>query len=236
VSTFQKAPNFYRYSQATLFQFLLSEFLETHGKIFALTHLVNQPAQMDAFKAPLSQLVSSMTDSSSRSFLDRAVFSWHSNNGCLTKLAHFCSLWQSPAKTSDTQTLKKQSYRAFLLCLELQAILNHRREGKKQALENDFRAFQKVTEKLSASLASLTRAVASTLAFFDRDENVVFFLLNRHQAIDAIYGPQFLCNWVKKNHFSLEKAFHFLNARYTKRGFDHILPQIAKKIDELKMV
>lgn len=231
--------NFYRYSQSTLLQFILSEYFAAHSKIEALYSLTSGPeslpkSNIEALQKTIRNLLSSMADALGRSFLDRAVFTWHSNTGCLTKLAHYCSLWQGKNHAALGLILKKEAHRAWLLCLEVHRLVGQWRLRAKSEILRELQAIQRVVVKLKAIMVKLRRALVNILSFFSRDENVVYYMLRHREAVTAVYGSRFIANWLKKSFACLDKAAGFLQRRFTKRGFDQIVPLIAEKIREVK--
>lgn len=67
-----------------------------------------------------------------------------------------------------------------------------------------------------------------------RDENVLFFLVRRHQDIDAVSGKSFVRNLLKKLFpKSKESACTVVIEGYAKRGFFQLIPSIHSAFKEL---
>jgi hypothetical protein len=227
--------NFYRYSRSTLFQFILSEFFQAFGKVKLLGETIARPLDIEHLLQSLGQMVSSIGDMPSRSFLDRTVYTWHCNNGSLTRLAHYSALWEDPEHSSAGRALKMKSHQAWLLSLELQGVaIELQVKGSLKITKRDLAVVLKIVNKLKAAMAALAQLLSQMLAYFFRDENVIFFLLRHSEAINGIYGRQFLSLWLEHTFGTVDMATAFVQGRYAQRGFAQLLPLIAEKVDQLQ--
>ena len=206
------------------FQFILFEMIKAQSVIESIEQFLNsyqtknvknvdQKEIFEILKA-ITQLPGSQTG------LNK-YFTWNLNNGILQKIKSY-SLEISTFSSSNNP-LKK--YSEIAICASLE-ILN------KADVSDDNLLL--AIKKLLSSYQKLVGAMKKLFLKFQKDENVLFFLLRYQKELEEIFGEGFACKTLKTL-FSdgLNEAEKYIKNKFQKRGFDHLLPIINEKIKEL---
>lgn len=157
------------------------------------------------------------------------LFSWNFNEGLLTKLRTYCTLFLQNADTDEKEFIAIQHYadKIWQNCLQAMDALHE--------LPQDHTSFFSSIEKASAAAQRFAKLIARLIPQFKHDENVVFHVLRHHKLFDKIYGSRFTFKLLSKM-FSkgFKEGHHFLIQKYTDRGFNKMLPIIESAIAEVE--
>jgi hypothetical protein len=89
-------------------------------------------------------------------------------------------------------------------------------------------------KRMIHALKVYLKIIKQFLMHYKQDENVLFFLLQNQEKLDAMYHENFVASLFKKMFFrSLKRAELFIYTRYSIRGFSHLLPLIQMKFEKL---
>lgn len=226
--------NSYHQSPSLLFQFLLSEFLNTYSTLQHLDSLCShsttflsedsclQAENEELIKKTLIKLLGSPKDY-------MRMFSWNFSEGLLAKMRTYCTLFIQNAETDEKEFIAIQHYadKIWQGCLQALDAL--------QEAPADRSLFRVPLDKASAAMQRLAKLIARLIHQFRDDENVIFYVLKHHQAFDALYGPRFVMKLMNRIYSKGLKEVHFfLVKKYQERGFDHLVPSIDKTIKAIE--
>jgi len=90
---------------------------------------------------------------------------------------------------------------------------------------------ERLTEKTMHSFAVALKGAAQ---LFSDDENILFFLLKNSERIDALNGKGFSEKLLLSMYpGGLDTLLHYLQCRFSERGFSRLLPTITHKLSIL---
>lgn len=195
--------NSFHTSNSLLFQFILHDFL--------LAYHVLSTAQP-------KEIANTMAKLSGASSHHMRLFSWGLDSGILARLKNYCAFFSDNLQDeSDIVAMYRCADKAWLLSLE--CLDNSTEEG---------------VNKVSSQLSKFGKLVDKVALQFSDDENVVYFFLRHHQEFDQVVSRSFVYKLLNKMYpRGVSEAERFLVSRYSKRGFDSLLPAISSKIVEL---
>lgn len=216
-------PATFHQSDSLLIQFILHEFL----KLLRVTKKLKQSLQdenpLPMIRKELICLVGPEHDY-------KHLFSWSSDLGVLTKMKTYLDLLLH-RDSSQVKRLKNtchEAWEAAILCLEVA------KEGNIKTLEN----YKLLTDQFKNALdlfEKIPAEIKRVLPFYAQDENIVFFLLEHKETLDASLETKFLKQLFHKMYEGgVNQAEAFLIEKYRERGFLALLPIIETKCAELK--
>ncbi len=198
-----------------LFQFIYTEYLSTQRELLSLINLIQRAkkkASIEVVSAALIRLTGAANDY-------MRLFNWNHNDGILTKLKNNCIhfVQNSPIPGIDISLLHVYTDQAWLLTAKcLHGVQQGAIEGK-------------LLQQSYDTLLLLGEILRQMIAHFKEDENVIFFLLRHKEPLDSLYQEPFVRNCFEKIYpEGLRSVSQFLIARYTERGFVHLIPIIEK--------
>lgn len=225
----------YHLNASLLFQFILADFISAFEAIQTLDTICHRkpislpehayehhqeiPQQIEKI---LYKLIGAKRD-------EMRLFSWNFNEGILTRLKSYCSLFSQNADSDEKELMAMLHYADKVMQYCLQGVnALHESPDKRTPL---FAAL----EKASNAMHRFAKLIARVIHQFRDDENVIFFVLRHKQQIDKLYGRRFtfklLCRIYPKG---LREARLFLTKRYMERCFDNLPPIISTMISELE--
>lgn len=237
VMSHTKNLSIYCQSHGLLFQFLLTEFLATLKEVQAIEQLYKKMEKnaSEEMLALLEKLFSSINALTGSAVINQPYFPWSCDKGCLNKLHHYCYLYAhlSPDNKKETAEINTSVRKAFhsamesrelLLCLQQESHM-----GKPVFAESQ--VLHPLLDKLIDNLTRVSRLLLPIILSYREDENVLFFLLSRQEEFDSLYQSSCLAHLLQQMYpGGLREAKDFLLKQYTKRGFDHLLALIDKKM------
>lgn len=221
--------NAYYHHNAVLIQFVLDEFIATHQ----LTYQIRQLGQLaceslSSLKEsvhPLYQTTHQLLGL--RSDADRLSNSrWM--KGPLTKLKLYCEQFSYNSQYQNKLGLAvcTNVYQAWLTALHILELLNLLDQSGPTTISSSILLDLKRTlRRLEQRMRQITKQVPRLLNAYRDNENVIFFLLKKRQELEEIYGFDTI-NKAFRDLFNKNSFSELVVQRYTKRGFDHLLPII----------
>ena len=197
---------FYHQNEALLFQFLLHECLRAHQILR---------------KKPNPQLFLQVVGN-----LEHISDAWHAPYGHLPRLLHYCSLLNAHFNDSSSlcKNLGQILDRAYLTAKKCYAVLTKEEE----------RAHAKFYTNLRKEVRAFMTLLFVKLYDFRENASVLYFLLRHQEQFDALYREPII-----KQTFEvffpdgMKQAQLFLVEKFTKKGFDHLIPHIEQKLKTL---
>jgi hypothetical protein len=197
---------FYHQNEALLFQFLLYECMR---------------AQQTLRKKPDATLLLQIMGK-----VESRVESWHAPLGHLPKLLHYCSLLATHFDTPPSplcKNLEQTLQRAYAVAKECHA-----------ALERDVEGLSKLYTLLRKEMRTFMKLLFEKLHDFCDNAAVLFFLLRHQEQFDALYREPII---KKKFHLffpeGVKQAQGFLIEKFSKKGFNHLIPYIEQRLQNL---
>lgn len=222
--------NSYHQNLSLLFQFILTEFIESFAEIKQLTTLCNAPVQSTGSNGhAIFELKSSLMllVGSSRSALKASP--WNSEEGLLMKLKMYCALFLQNAEDEGKELIAMQHYidKSWQTCIQAMEIL----------CEKPFNSqhFAELIEKALASTQRFSKLIMRLLHQFRDDENVMFFIIKNHKIIDRLYGSRYVYKLMGRLYNKgIREVQQLLTKKYSERGFDKIVTAIESHILDIE--
>ena len=221
---------YYNRNNNLVLQFILLELIHALQDTHEVEKLLGNPAiHLDPLFVHVSRLVGQ-----TKKYI--RIFSWSLNDGILTRVKNYCSLFVNNRNPPDPRitSLQTHSDRAWINGLESLDLI---RLIKKTPLCNTEceRSLRIVLEKMLKRQQQLIKSIYQALPMFCKDEHTLFFLLRHRRDLEILFGDEsilqlFTITFPK----GLKVASRFIIQRYAKRGFTHLSPMISQKISELE--
>jgi hypothetical protein len=198
---------FYHQNEALLFQFLVHECLRAHSL------LRKKPCPI-----LLVQIVGN---------LEVGCEKWQAPIGHLPRLMHYCALLYSHFNQSLIPYSK-----------QLKIILDRAYSAAKKyesSADRGEEACGRLYKILREAITTFIKILLERLPEYRDDASVLYFLLRHQEQVDALFRQPF----VKKT-FSLffpegvGQAYLFFAEKFTKRGFNHLIPAIEQQLKQLE--
>lgn len=194
---------FYHQNEALLLQFLLHESLRA-----------NQVLK----KKPNPELFLQLTGN-----LNHYPSTWHAPFGHLPKLFHYCSLLSMHFNTPPSLLcahLGESLERAFVLAKSCQALTDAEEEER-----------GKLYSKLKKETRLFLKLLFEKVADFRDNPSVLFFLLKHQEEFDALFREPIIRKTFQAFFpEGMKHAYQFLVEKFSKKGFNHLLPLIEEKL------
>jgi len=198
---------FYHQNEALLFQFLFHECLRAH-----------QLLKKKANSTLLLQMIGS---------LECTADTWHAPSGHLPRLLHYCSLLATHFDDPPS-----------LLCKLLQQTLEQAVQIAKRChdlLAKDEQEHSKLYTKLRKEIRTLMKLLFEKVYDFRDNASVLYFLLRHQEQFDTLYREPI----IKKTLYAIfpsgmQEAQNFLIEKFSKKGFNHLIPSIEQKLKNLE--
>jgi len=223
-------------SKSLLFQFILSEFITSYREVLAIQQLAsNLKTESNINLKLIASLKSCLVKlaGSARSY--KPHHSWNQEDGILFRLKNYCAHFSIQEEKNNSASLNMYLHinQAFLSCIQgLDAIcLLEEIDGSVQNIQ----MLSKILTRIIKQMGRFSKLTTSVMRKFNKDENIVYFMLRHQSELDSLYGSQFVFKLINRMYpKGIEGASNFLFIQYKKRGFDHLIPRLQKKISELK--
>lgn len=214
---------------------MLAEFIEAFNEIQKLdslcsrtfaslsTHELNdRQKDFHLIQETLTQLLGATKDT-------MRLFSWNFNEGLLSRLRTYCTLFLQNADTDEKELIAIQHYADKIWQNCLQAI------DALHELPQDHTSFFSAIERASTATQRFAKLIARLILQFKNDENVVLYVLRSHHFFDKIYGNRFTLKLFAKMYpKGIREGQQFLIKKYTERGFEKMLPVIDSAVAEIE--
>lgn len=224
-------------NESLLFQFILSEFIDSYREIVAI-HQIQLELHNDFNVAKLELLKASMVKLVGCSKSHMRLFSWNHEDGMLARLKNHCLYLKEAisfqGKKVNHILCKMQFYinKAFIMCVKGLDLLYL--NEKVQITEKKIQNIHKFIDQIISPMQKFSKLAASVMEKFQKDENVLFFILRHKPDLDNLYGTQFVFKLINRMYpKGIDQFSEFLVGRYKIRGFHHLIPKIRNKITEL---
>jgi hypothetical protein len=195
-----------------LFQFIFSEVILAHEEMHKIALLQDKNALPERIEVHLAKL-------SGGAMEYMRLFSWN-DDSILAKLKNYCHLFLA-YEHEKAKEMSEQADKAWLLSFEA---IGELKKGNLPELNN-------ALSKLNRCLKRIAKLALQMTQHFQRDENVIFFLMRNQEKLDMLYGRKFTKKLLLKMFpDGLEEVQAFLIKKYSLRNFDHLIPLIRKKI------
>lgn len=146
------------------------------------------------------------------------VFPWSTQEGVFAKLKNYCCLLAELNKKTD-DFLVRYSENTWLLAHQIQDAYY------------DNKPLTPFIEKLNRTFNKLSKQVELHFTEYRKDENVIYFVIRNHKSIDSVFGLNFTHELIEELFpKGIQEAEAFLQQRFKKRGFNHLLPKITYEL------
>jgi glutamine synthetase adenylyltransferase len=157
------------------------------------------------------------------------LFSWNFNEGLLSKLRTYCSLFLQNDDTDEKELIAIQHYAEKIWHHYLQAL------DALQEVPQDRTQLLTSLDKASSAMHRFAKLIPRLAYHFKHDENVILFLLKNHKILDRLYTNRFVIKLLTKMYpKGIKEVQHFLIEKYSARGFENLLPSIQAAVAELE--
>lgn len=86
------------------------------------------------------------------------------------------------------------------------------------------------------NMRHISKLIMHTIYRYRRDENVIFFLVRNYSVWNRLYNQKLILKLISRMYpGGLSELKNFLIKRYTKRGFDFLIPSIKKSIADMRL-
>lgn len=201
----------YAQNEGILFQFILHEFLKSHALIEGIRSSANP-------EKDFAMLVGHDHKDDSRSY---ACF-WTEQIGSLKNLKTYISLLS--VHFPAVNNANDPDYKNLFQCV---VTMSHALFDFHNCPYHEEKI--KKGERLNRALKKMSRSLHNRLHRYCEDENVLLFLIKSHREFSQIFGSAAMAKLMKLKG-GINELQAFLLERYSKRGFDHLLPLIRETI------
>lgn len=221
---------YYNRNNNIVLQFILLELIHARHDVQEVEKLIgNSAIHLDSLFIHVSRLVGQ-----TKKYI--RIFSWSLNDGILTRVKNYCSLFVNNRNPPDPRitSLQTHSDRAWINGLESLDLI--RLIKKTPSCNTEFeKSLRIVLEKMLKRQQQLIRSIYQALPMFCKDEHTLFFLLRHQSELEILFGEGailqlFTITFPK----GLKTASRFIIQRYAKRGFVHLSHVISQKISQLE--
>ncbi len=225
---------FYGQKPGVLFQFVLSEFLNSYAEVKAIQKFCNHLAaatdwQLSKMMGALSQLTGSpLSDHPSP---------WESHQGTLGNLKHLCASLAELSDSPATGELSGAADRAFFAALEARDILPSflRRPLQRDRLQATVLCTPHL-RRLVENVERVSNLLPSIIQHFRDDENILLFIVKRRADFDTLYGSSFTKNLLLVMFpEGLRELQNVMEERYRARGFERLAETVRHKLADIQL-
>lgn len=227
----------YHHNNSLLFQFILVEFIEAFELIRSLEQLCNRQSSA-LIPHTINELNSESTLSSVETILVKLVgakhnhvrlINWNQGNSTIVKIKIYCSLFIDNSNNDEKEIMTMQYYadKIWTTSLKIMDLLEEETITIPQLLP--------LLDKINLAIHRFSKLITRLIHQFRDDENVIFSILRHKDRLDRIYGGQYVAKQLSRLYpKGLNEVQKKLTERYSVRGFNNIIPDIAAKIAEVK--
>lgn len=206
--------NSFHHTDSLLFQFILSEFLQTLDAVVQIEKASLHSPDFSLLAGWLGTL-SGSCPGAARSF------PWSQEDGRLIKLKSYIDYlveeWDGKQEVKTAKKLQKLVHHTWFAALEASDCVRN----------ETFDHLLKMLDKLQSSSQRIKKGVAKMLPYFAGDENVVFFMIRHHARFSGIYGSDFVFKTLQKMYpGGIAEAKSFLQTAFMRRNFHEVLPAL----------
>ncbi|CDR33424.1 hypothetical protein [Criblamydia sequanensis] len=220
-------------SEALLFQFIVNEFIVSYKEsqeLLLLTEKFIEKPNSKKLVEELKKRIEKLTGSMKESML---FFFWNQPGGCISKLAHYATLFAKSTLKDDEKMARRYCNQAYAHALKLNDIF-FSEEEKERSLVEMAREIKPLAEKVLQELKRLGKMIPKIFLKMTQNENVVFFLLRHKNELERIYPKGFVKRLLNKSYpEGIKEAEQLLLKKYEERGFPHLIPIIKLIMQDL---
>lgn len=217
--------NAYYYDNSILIQLVITEFITTYETICQIQGLIEEGLEsVDTLDKVAKQLAILLQNLLGISTFDHSNCRWI--KGSLTKLKNYCEQFSRNKEhrdenSVDLYTVVHQAWLGALHDLELLRPFFH--IDNLSMSHSIFLRLKQSLNQIDNRLNEIHKPLTRLIIPFQADENVMFFLLRKKEALSKIYGPNFMAKFFKENVKSQPDLLQVLIKRYEHRGFEHLV-------------
>lgn len=201
-----------------LLQFILSEIVALSKEVQPLLTYLSDP-EKHSIQNTQDCLMHLVGDERSK-----LISSWHESP--LSKLKTYCGhLNRTEEKNSFEEDLLQEVNQMSVLAIQTLDFISLQKSS------SELIAYLK---KIAKSFQRILKQSAKILMHTAYDENLLFFLLRHFKEMQLIYGLPFFNQFLRRNFPEGKSALKsYLEQRFVKRNFIHIIPIIDTHLNEL---
>lgn len=225
----------YHKEDGLVFQFILSEWLLAEKAGFELSCAVDKLLEKPSSRRFLEEMESALR-SLSGVRQDFIRFISPGDDGILKKLSHFSAILARDITEDKAaeRILRRAANQAWGFAIEMESMVQNARGGTRESSQKALEAIKKQGEKIAGELKKMGRTIPALFPKFSKDENVLLFLVRHKKDFDNFQGAGFIKKVLIKTYpKGVAEAEEYLVHRYTKRGFDDLLPAIHMFMKDL---
>lgn len=219
----QSAP--FQDNYSLVFQFVLTEYIT----IFEVTDRFRDALKEKDLEAILQALYK-LNGPPEGNF---NVFSGATESGLLPKMCHSSFHLSSMEEDNEalSQKLNKHAQQTHkLTSMALKVCQDANPLKPQRTLLN----LKQLLLKIEVLIQRIGQIITKMMGQFEDDEAVLFFLLRNAEQLDAVFYPHYVLKlFIKMFHNGPLEAEQYIMKQYSQRGFDHLLPEIAKLVMKL---
>lgn len=232
--------NNYFQSQPVLFQFILNEFLMIGEENREWPDLILKGSPSSAALQKMWHMLFQKLNKLSFSPQDHMwQLPWNFDAGIFTKLKNYSYLYARNAEIEDPYLYQMHDlfHKTWMLCKQTIDIMENdlipQHPGSRQ--KDSLKQIKLNIERIQRKIKLLKKFILTILKTFEQNENVLFFLLRHHERFSLFFEKKFVFKFFSQlfSESRIEEVRAFLIHRYAMRGFDHLLPIINEKFDEI---
>lgn len=208
--------NSYHLHDSLLFLFILDEMIHVSNNMQQIVSLLEEPPTKN-LRAHLAELLTHLVG---KGYEGIKPVAWKPENGSLTKLRNYCSLYAQLGGDEDRYAIEIHRQSDAMWLTAGHCLKHLREEGQIPTL-----SLNKVFQQMVRFKTVLKKMVFS----FRDNENVLFFLLKHRPALEVSFGERFVYKSLSRMfQGGMKEAEQFMCRRFKKRGFDALQTDIER--------
>lgn len=234
---------FYYHSESLLFQFILYDFLHTHGDIIKMIELAakfsfvsKEKVKAGVKRQVLCELIHISQHLAGSSYAYMRLFSWNHEGEILHKLNNYCALFSRLSTLDPSQSTKfyQHANQMWISCIRLHDLFCSMLDTPQKNWSGPLSNFHAQMARLTNGIKRFTVMLAQIIPKYSNDENIIFFILRHANEFDVIYNQGFVKNLFNKiSPDGLDYLQNSIVDKYKNRGFDNLIPIINTKFEEI---
>lgn len=224
-------------SDGLLIQFILVHYIESYAEFQIIEqkcHRKNDSVSKEEWvkaKHPLNYVaIEDHLTKLTGSYREQIkTVSWSFSEGILYSIKKHCAILLQNIEVNPEDYVALHHYAEKVLQASI-ATLDVMREPPLDSLK-----FITALDKTLSSLRSFGKQLMRIISNFNENENLLFCILCYKESLDKIFGKGYVSKLLTKNTgLNLAQIAQLIAEKYSKRGFQHLIPAINAKIGELE--
>jgi hypothetical protein len=222
-------------NSSLLFQFILSEFIEAYEETRKLNLLCTGTEEVLPLPPNIfCQFSGNQPDKKVQNILLKLLgesrgginhFSWEFADGLLNKMHAYCMSFDSEPFEKEIIAMQHYVEKVRFACVSALEAINKNAAERRELLA--------AIDKITQAMQRLSKLMARMIQKFPEDENVIFFILRHRIQLDKLYGHRFVLKTINRMYSKgLSEVQQLLLKKFTRRGFENVLPMIHSLISE----